>query len=311
MLYHARSADVRRAEPRRQHGEGLVSITRATLVIPVVVIAMAFSWGMATARVAAMRPPQAVDAERFDRLLDLYVRDGLVYYSALKGNRLALDRFVAAIADEPQGFVSWPIDGRKAFWLNAYNALVLETVLDSYPIRGSAPDYPSNSIQQIPGAFGRRTHEVAGRTLTLNAIETTVIAAFGDPRLFLALGRGAVDSGRLRSETYSGPSLEVKLEQVVAEFATTARHVTLDRFGRELRVSAIFGWREADFVTAQADRGWTASGRTPLERAILTTIAPKLFPSERAFLTENEFALQYHEFDWRLNDLTGGRPSNR
>ena len=64
-------------------------------------------------------------------------------------------------------------------------------------------------------------------------------------------------------------------------------------------------------ATAFADLGWTDSGRTPLERAILNIIGPNLFPSERGFLAENDFVLEYHEFDWRLNDLTGGRPSNR
>ena len=43
------------------------------------------------------------------------------------------------------------------------------------------------------------------------------------------------------------------------------------------------------------------------ERAILTLIEPMLFPGERAFLSANRFALRYQEFDWRLNDLTGGR----
>ena len=60
-----------------------------------------------------------------------------------------------------------------------------------------------------------------------------------------------------------------------------------------------------------ADRGWTRSGRTALERAVLNLVEPNLFPSERAILAKNEFTLEYHEFDWRLNDLTGGRPSNR
>ena len=51
-----------------------------------------------------------------------------------------------------------------AFWLNAYNALVLKTVVDHYPIPGASAGYPAKSIRQIPGAFERtaasrrRTH---------------------------------------------------------------------------------------------------------------------------------------------------------
>ena len=281
---------------------------RMTTAAVVVVVALLVVWS-GNARPAAVAPAvQRVDTEALDRLLDLYVRDGLVYYAALKSERAALDRFVASLRAAPSTFDQWPVDDRKAFWVNAYNALVLQTVVGQYPIRGQSPDYPTNSVRQISGAFDRRTHEVAGRELTLDELETSVLTQFGDPRLFLALGRGAVDGGRLRSESYVSSRLDEQLEGVLQEFATTPRHVNLDRLAEELRVSPIFGWREAEFIAAYADRGWTDSGRSPLERAILTAIEPKLFPSERAFLNENQFTLQYHEFDWRLNDLTGGRP---
>ena len=37
---------------------------------------------------------------------------------------------------------------RLAFWLNAYNALVLKTVIDHYPIPRQTKDYPDRSIRQ-------------------------------------------------------------------------------------------------------------------------------------------------------------------
>ena len=268
--------------------------------------------GMASLRagvpVGSAAPVQGIQTGPFDRLLDLYVRDGLVYYAALRSDRAGLDRFVGSLTTEPVGFDTWPINDRKAFWLNAYNALVLQTVIDHYPIRGQFSEYPTNSIRQIPGAFAGRTHRVAGRDLTLDTIETAVLAELSDPRLFLALGRGAIDSGRLRSETYVSSRLEEQLEEVLKEFATLARHVRLDQLAQEVRVSPIFGWRQDEFVASYAEHGWADSGRTPLERAVLTAIGPKLFPSERTFLDQNAFTLQYHSFDWRLNDLTGGRP---
>ena len=30
--------------------------------------------------------------------------------------------------------------------------------------------------------------------------------------------------------------------------------------------------------------------------------------AERSFVQANEFALVFHDHDWRLNDLTGGAP---
>ena len=274
----------------------------------VVSLVMGTAYLRAGVLVGSAAPVQGIETGAFDRLLDLYVRDGLVYYAALRSDRAGLDRFVGSLAPDPVGFDMRPVNDRKAFWLNAYNALVLKTVIDHYPIRGQFSEYPTNSIRQIPGAFAQRTHRVAGRDLTLDSIETTVLTELSDPRLFLALGRGAVDSGRLRSETYVSSRLEEQLEEVLEEFSTSARYVRLDQLAQEVRVSQIFGWRQEEFVTSYADQGWADSGRTPLERAVLTAIGPKLFPSERMFLEENTFTLQYHSFDWRLNDLTGGRP---
>ena len=73
--------------------------------------------------------------------------------------------------------------------------------------------YPAKSIRQIPGAFERLTHRVAGRTLTLDQIEQTVLSGFGDPRVYLALGRGTEGGGRLRSEVFTDEKLEAQLTQ--------------------------------------------------------------------------------------------------
>ena len=50
---------------------------------------------------------QTSGAAALDRMLDLYVRDGLVYYAALKAERATLDRFVTEISEEPAGFSAW------------------------------------------------------------------------------------------------------------------------------------------------------------------------------------------------------------
>ena len=104
----------------------------------------------------------------FDQILDLYVRNGDVYYRALKSDRGKLDGYVNLIAGTTVD--KSPRDEQLAFWLNAYNALVLRTVVDHYPINGRAGEYPAKSIRQIPGAFERIAHRVGGRSLTLDQI---------------------------------------------------------------------------------------------------------------------------------------------
>src|ERR1700745_2150442 len=81
----------------------------------------------------------------FDQILDVNVRDGLVYYRALKSERGRLDRYVAALHVAAAAYQGWSKPQQMAFWVDAYNAFVLETVINHYPLRGT--------IKDIPGAF--------------------------------------------------------------------------------------------------------------------------------------------------------------
>jgi hypothetical protein len=259
---------------------------------------------------AQMPPPARPGMHAaLDEVLDLNVRDGLVYYRALKSTRGKLDQYAASLNVPAETYARWSRDEQKAFWINAYNVFVLQTVIDHYPIRGTAQEFPPNSIRQIPGAFGKRPHRAAGRTVTLDEIELTILPEFKDPRVYLALGRGAVDSGRLRSEAYAASDLEAELTAVVAEVATRGRYAKVDESANKLFISAIFGWREAEFAAAYggASSGPFAS-RGPIERAVLAMITPHLYSSERGFLEKNAFEVSYLPFNWALNDLTGGRP---
>jgi hypothetical protein len=240
----------------------------------------------------------------FDQLLDLNVRSGDVYYRALKAQRGKLDGFVNLMATTPVDKLSR--EEQLAFWLNAYNALVLKTVIDHYPLLGKSPDYPPKSIRQISGAFERLPHRVAGRTLTLDQIEQTVLADFHDPRVYFALGRGAAGSGRLRSEAFEPARIGEQLAEIAAECVTRAQCIRIDREAAMVHVSSIFSWREKEFAAAYADKAPAAfASRSPIERAIVAYVLPKLLPSEKEFVEKNTFQVVYTPFDWTLNDLTG------
>lgn len=253
--------------------------------------------------------PVAVDAlhRPFDEILDLYVRDGLVYYFALKQERGKFDRYVQALgevgADTLKG---WSRERQLAYWINAYNAFVLRTVIDAYPIRGRSADYPANSIRQIPGAFERRTFRAGGRLLTLDAIDKEVIGEFGEARALVALSRGAVGGPRLKSEAFTSERLESQLSTMVSELVTHRDLVFVDVQNEQLSINSLFSWREAIFTKALSDRAPAIyASRSPLERAVLSLIDPLLVKSEADFLRKNTFRMSFHDFDWKLNDLTG------
>src|SRR5581483_1419794 len=122
-------------------------------------------------------PPDLEPIHRpYDQLLDAYVRDGIVYYHALQLDRAKLDRYVAslsspALAAEMSG---WNRAQQIAFWINAYNALALQTAVQYYP----------RQMNQVPGGFDQLKHTIAGKTVTLAVIETSILAGYNDPRIF-------------------------------------------------------------------------------------------------------------------------------
>ncbi len=246
----------------------------------------------------------AARRKSFDQLLDLYVRNGDVYYRALKAERVKLDGYVNLIATAYVDKLSR--EEQMAFWLNAYNAIVLRTVIDHYPIQGRSPDYPQKSIRQIPGAFERLPHRVAGRTLTLDQIERDVLPGLHDPRVYFARGRGAVGSGRLRSEAFVPARIEEQLSDVAAECVSRSQCVQVDAGSGKVGASPIFSWREKEFSTVYAEKAPAAlATRSPIERAVIAFVYPKLLNAEKDLIAKNAFQVVYRPFDWTLNDLTG------
>ncbi len=247
---------------------------------------------------------EAAARKTFDALLDLYVRDGLVYYRALKSDRAKLDRYVASLANVPVRTRSH--DEQLAFWLNAYDALVLQTVLDHYPMAQRSKAYPPHSIRQIPGAFERLTHRAGGQTVTLDQIEQTILSTFHDPRVYLAIGRGSIGGGRLRSEAFAPDRLEAQLTSVANECVNRPQCWQADAGSNTVFVSSVFSWRDKDFVAAYAGAAAPAfASRSPIERAVLAFVDPNLLTTEREFLGKDQFKVVFKPFDWSLNDLTG------
>jgi hypothetical protein len=234
-----------------------------------------------------------------DQILDVDVRDGLVYYRALKSERGRLDRYVASLNVPAATYQGWSKGQQMAFWLDAYNAFVLQLVVNHYPLHGT--------VRQIPGAFDKTVFHAAGRSVTLDQIEKTILPEFKEPRLYLALGRGAVGGGRLRSEAYTAERLDKQLADIQAEFVNNRHMYRLDRLTNTINVTPIISWHDADFIAAYDKNDPAYAQRSPIERAVVAFIMPNLLPSEKEFVQKNEWKMAFMEVDWRLNDLTGGR----
>jgi hypothetical protein len=110
----------------------------------------------------------------------------------------------------------------------------------------------------------------------------------------------------LRSEAFAPGRIEEQLSEVAAECVTRAQCIQVDPAGEKVNASAIFSWREKEFSAAYAEKAPAAlADRSPIERAIVAFVYPRLLNAEKDVIAKNTFQVAYKPFDWTLNDLTG------
>ena len=242
----------------------------------------------------------------YGTVLGTHVADARVDYARLQANRTGLDQVVAGFGSVPTADErAWTRAERMAFWINAYNAFTLRSIIDHYPIRGSwLSIYPKNSIRQIDGVFTGTKWSAAGRLLTLDDIEHKVLRAeFKDPRIHFAINCASVGCPPLASEPYTAARLDAQLDAAARRYLASERGLVLDR--GTLRLSKIFKWFGSDFEARFSSEG--PSGRDGTERALLAVVTMYGPPAAQAAARLDGARIAYLDYDWSLNDVTPQR----
>ncbi len=223
---------------------------------------------------------KTLDHSVFSEVLERYVdKRGLVNYRGLKRDKEAMARLESYIKDmvKIDGFKLEPIQEVEAYWLNLYNALVLNEVLKHYPIQ---------TVAQIPKFFDGERYEVAafpGQKLSFLDFEKKIFKdKLPDPRLHLLRVNASMSSAPLLREAYSGATFNQKAEAVVLAFLLDFSKNYYDPTRNIFYASPLFLWFDEDF------RIWTASNRLFIQIRL-----PKL---------PRNFNLRFMGYDWKLND---------
>jgi hypothetical protein len=265
-------------------------------VIPAALAAAAMVTLGALAHAAPAAPPQYDDYRTV--LMAFVDAHGLVDYAGLKDQRSYLDDFVTDLERlDPKAYEAWSQHDKIAFWLNAYNALTLRTVIDHYPIHPARlnSSYPKNSIRQIPGEWDFNKVNVMGQSITLGYIETKILRRdFQDPRVHVALVNAAVSSPMLLNEPYEGAKLDAQLDDQARKFLSNPRTFSLDFATGLVRASEVFRWYADDFAPGSFPATYKRE-----DIAVRKFTAPYLSQSQSAFV--HEAHITYIPYDWTLN----------
>lgn len=251
-------------------------------------------------------PEGAFNFESYAAVLERFVDDeGMVDYEGLKADGGALADLLEAMAALDRGtFDLWSDDAKVAFWINAYNALTLDAIIDHYPIKASfvrSLRYPKNSIRQIPGVWDKLEWTVMGRKMTLDDIEhETLRADFNEPRIHVALVCAAMGCPPLRNEPYVGERLDKQLDDQAGKFFSNPAKLRVDRDAGRLYLSPIFDWFGEDFVkTYGTDEKFEWYGE--VERAVVNFVSRYLSKDDGEYLESRELSIRHLDYDWSLN----------
>jgi hypothetical protein len=172
----------------------------------------------------------------FNTLLTKYVTsEGVVNYKGLKTEQSKLKTYIASLqSNSPNS--SWSRNEKLAYWINIYNALTINLLLDNYPIA---------SITKINKAWDTQITTINGKSYTLNDIENKVIRpTFNEPRIHFAVNCGAKSCPKLLNQAFTADKLEGQLQkQTIAFINSTQNKLTVNK----VQVSKIFEWYAADF----------------------------------------------------------------
>jgi len=267
--------------------------------------------------IPAPRPEGAVPAEPgtpfdhalLDRVLARHVDGhGRVDYAALRADPSTLDAYYARLAavspDSHPGLFPDPAD-QLAYWINAYNATAIQTVLHHYPI-DSVRDVgrPWLFFYPLAGFFYLQRVELGGRKTNLYDLENGIVRErFDDPRIHFALNCASLGCPRLPAHAFHPDRLQVELDEETRRFVAEPRNVSIEPAEGRITLSSIFDWYAEDFT------GWMERNH-PDRPATLVGYVALYVSSDRAALLEQcaDCAVRFADYDWSLNDQATAPP---
>jgi len=226
----------------------------------------------------------AFDHSQFDQILKAYVDDeGLVDYNAIARDRRFqnyMERLKTAGTDE------MTIDGRLAFWINAYNAVTIDKVIKWKPEK-SVRETAISGLWTSTKFFTSREHVVAGRQLSQDDIENEILRKqLKDPRIHFAIVCASSSCPKLARFAFRQDDVQRRLEDKARKFINSDRGSRVDSAENTLYLSKIFDWFAGDFESKSG--------------SVLAFIKPYLEPDALAFL-ERKPKVEYLRYNWALN----------
>lgn len=222
------------------------------------------------------------DPAPFNAVLEARAKKGgLDYRGATGQDKKRLAAYLANLGDAKPAEMS--PEEKKAFFINAYNVMAIDVVLEHYPLK---------SIMDIDGAFKKIKRRIGGESLTLDEIENK-LRALKDPRFHFAIVCASESCPPLAQRAYTADGLSSVLEKQGRDFVNDSRRNVIDRAGNRVALSKIFDWNRKEFEK---------------EAGSIVKYVSKFAkdPATASWLAGYAKEPEFLEYDWKLNQPLPG-----
>ena len=233
---------------------------------------------------------ETVDHALWDAFLRKYVKDDRAglnrvdYAGVTETDRRALDTYISMLT--AQRVTSLNRDEQLAYWINLYNALTVQVILDHYPVT-SIRDIDISPGLFSDGPWGKKLVTIENHPVSLDDIEHRILRPiWNDPRIHYAVNCASVGCPDLIARAYTADNTDAVLSDNAARYINSDRGVKID--GGEIVVSKIYDWFQEDF------RG--------SEKGVIQHLL-KYATGARKQALENAKDIDGYIYDWSLNGV--------
>ncbi|MBL7872053.1 MAG: DUF547 domain-containing protein [Cyclobacteriaceae bacterium] len=217
------------------------------------------------------------ELESFFKVTDVffkrYVSNSRVDYIGIKKASSDIENLVKLVGT--MNLEEASVLSKKAFYVNAYNLIVIYAVIKNYPIK---------SPLDVSGFFDKATYRVAGEELTLNKLETEkLLRTYLDSRFHFVLVCAAKSCPPLANFAYTPDTIEQQLTERTKLAVNDSNWLRINPSKGIVGLSKIFDWYSSDFKSnGNIELGWINQYRN------------EKIP--------NSYKIEFYEYDWSLNE---------
>ena len=232
---------------------------------------------------------RTVDHSAWAAFLDKYlvrVKNGpnLIRYGQVgAADKTALGTYINMLAATPVSTLKRA--EQKAFWINLYNALTVQVILEHYPVKRILDIDISPGFFAV-GPWGKKLIKVEGEDISLDDIEHRILRPiWNDPRVHYAVNCASMSCPELQPVPFTAAATDAMLDAAARTYIAGGWGIWFD--GGELGASSIYKWYGRDFGND--------------DEAIIAHFKHYASPALKAKL-DTVHEISVYTYDWSLNE---------